>query len=74
MKNSIKSCVIALAILLIIMSFCFIAVAQGTVIFADTGWESIRFHSYVAGIIMEKGYGYSMDLVPGSTFVIMLGY
>lgn len=73
MKNSIKVCVIALVIQLMIMSFCSTVGAQGTVVFADTGWESIRFHSYVAGIIMEKGYGHPMDLISGSTFVIMLG-
>jgi glycine betaine/proline transport system substrate-binding protein len=73
MKNSIKVCGIALVIQLMIMSFCSTVGAQGTVAFADTGWESIRFHSYVAGIIIEKGYGYPIDLVPGSTFVIMLG-
>lgn len=48
--------------------------AQETVVFADAGWESIRFHSYVAGIIMEEGYGdYSMDMVSGSTPVTLMG-
>lgn len=36
-------------------------------IFADAGWESIRFHNHVAGIIIEEGYGYETDTIPGST-------
>lgn len=47
--------------------------AQETIVFADAGWESIRFHSYVAGIIMGEGYGYKMDMVSGSTPVVLLG-
>ena len=73
MENCTKSLVTILIVLIAMLSFGFSIGAQGTVVFADAGWESIRFHNYVAGIIMEKGYGYSMDMVPGSSPVVLLG-
>ncbi len=30
-----------------------------TIVFADAGWDSIRFHNDVARFIIEKGYGYA---------------
>lgn len=35
--------------------------------FADAGWDSIKFHNAVAGLIAEEVYGYSWSEVPGST-------
>lgn len=37
------------------------------IVFADAGWGSIRFHNEVARLILEKGYGYETDVIPGST-------
>lgn len=73
MKNCRKSLFTVLIVLLMVFSFYSSIGAQGTVVFADAGWESIRFHSYVAGLIMEKGYGYRMDMVSGSSPVVLLG-
>lgn len=73
MKNNRKSLVTVLIVLVMVLSFSASIGAQRTVVFGDAGWESIRFHSYVAGIIMEKGYGYKMDMVSGSTPVVLLG-
>jgi glycine betaine/proline transport system substrate-binding protein len=36
-------------------------------VFADAGWDSIRFHNHVARIIIEEGYGYKTDEMPGTT-------
>lgn len=41
--------------------------------FADAGWDSIKFHNAVAGIIAEEIYGYSWREVPGSTTVLHEG-
>lgn len=38
-----------------------------TLVFADAGWESIRFHNHVARFVIEEGYGYQTDEMPGST-------
>ncbi|WP_217424802.1 ABC transporter substrate-binding protein [Virgibacillus ihumii] len=42
------------------------------IVFADAGWESIRFHNWVARTIIEEGYGYSTDVTQGSTSVTVL--
>ncbi len=38
-----------------------------TLVFADAGWDSIRFHNDVAKLIIENGYGYETDTTIGST-------
>lgn len=35
--------------------------------FADVGWDSVKFHNAVAGLIAESAYGYSWKETPGST-------
>jgi len=72
-KNYFNLIITSLVIAGLVLSFGMNSMAQETVVFADAGWESIRFHSYVAGFIMEKGYGYTMDMVAGSTPVVLLG-
>ncbi|WP_352418982.1 ABC transporter substrate-binding protein [Proteiniborus sp.] len=41
--------------------------------FADSGWDSIKFHNAVAGLIVEKVYGYKWREVPGSSTVMHEG-
>ena len=72
-KNNLKSFGIALIVFAVMLSVSAGIAAQETIVFGDAGWESIRFHSYIAGIIMEEGYGYTMDMVSGSTPVVLLG-
>ena len=45
-----------------------------TIIFADAGWESIQFHNDIAQFIMEEGYGYKTDILPGSTAATFQGF
>jgi glycine betaine/proline transport system substrate-binding protein len=44
-----------------------------TIIFADEGWDSVRFHNEVAGIILDAGYGYSMEQTTGSSAAVWQG-
>jgi glycine betaine/proline transport system substrate-binding protein len=44
-----------------------------TIIFADEGWDSLRFHNEVAGIIFEAGYGYSYEQTSGSDTALWQG-
>ncbi|MCT2535789.1 ABC transporter substrate-binding protein [Aquibacillus koreensis] len=44
-----------------------------TIVLADAGWDSIRFHNSVAKTIIENGYGYSTDIIPGSTAATVQG-
>ena len=30
---------------------------EKTVVFSDAGWDSVKFHNAVAGLIAEKAYG-----------------
>lgn len=36
-------------------------------VFADAGWDSIRIHNFIAGTIIENGYGYTYEVMPGTT-------
>lgn len=42
-------------------------VKKETITFADAGWDSIRLHNEIAQKIIEVGYGYKTDVIPGST-------
>ncbi|TCO68299.1 ABC transporter substrate-binding protein [Marinisporobacter balticus] len=44
-----------------------------TIVFADAGWDSIRFHNAVASTIIEKGYGYPTTEMMGSEQTSLLG-
>ncbi|UAC50093.1 ABC transporter substrate-binding protein [Bacillus aquiflavi] len=46
---------------------------EETLIFADAGWDSMRFHNGVARFILENGYGYKTDIMPGSTVATIQG-
>ncbi|SKC46920.1 ABC transporter substrate-binding protein [Maledivibacter halophilus] len=47
---------------------------KDTIVFADAGWDSIRFHNSVAGIIVKEGLGYDTDVIPGTTAATFLGF
>ena len=46
---------------------------KGEIRFADAGWDSVRFHNAVAGLIAEEVYGYTWTEVPGSSTVVHEG-
>ena len=46
---------------------------DGEVIFADYGWDSAIVHNRIAGHILEHGYGYEIDSVPGETIPLFQG-
>ncbi|HEU5140214.1 MAG TPA: ABC transporter substrate-binding protein [Bacillales bacterium] len=43
------------------------------IVFADAGWDSLRFHNWVARTILQAGYGYETSVTQGSTPVTILG-
>ncbi|WP_226038254.1 ABC transporter substrate-binding protein [Aquibacillus saliphilus] len=45
-----------------------------TIVMADAGWDSIRFHNSVAQVIIEEGFGYETDVTPGSTAATIQGF
>src|SRR5699024_1673957 len=44
-----------------------------TLVVADAGWDSIRFHNSVAQTIVENGYDYYTDVISGSTATTIQG-
>lgn len=55
---------------LIILVGCTSTDADGdleTIKFVDAKWDSLQVHNYIAGTIMEEGYGYNTEIVTSST-------
>ena len=49
------------------------AAAKETLVFADMGWDSAQVHNRVAAFIVENGYGYGVDFIPGETIPLFQG-
>jgi len=47
------------------------AAAKTTIKFNDRSWDSIQVHNRIAGFIIEHGYGYDVDYVPGETVSLL---
>ncbi|MFC0300313.1 ABC transporter substrate-binding protein [Virgibacillus soli] len=61
---------------LVLLIGCSSAGADGKlkkIVFADAKWDSIQVHSYIAGKILEAGYGYETELMAGSTAATIQG-
>jgi len=71
----IKLLVLILGAALILSSFagCTATEVKPTLVFADLTWDSAFFHNRVAGFILENGYGYEVDSIPGSTTPLFAG-
>jgi glycine betaine/proline transport system substrate-binding protein len=39
-------------------------------VFCDFGWDSAQVHNRIAAFILEKGYGYKTEFVPGETIML----
>lgn len=70
-----KSILLIIAALVIVLGGCSSSESSDAkvdkIVFADAGWDSIRFHNSVAQKILEEGYGYKTDVVSGSTAVTL---
>jgi len=49
-------------------------VIEKKIVLADAGWDSIRLHNVIAGYILEKGYGYEVEMMPGSSPNLIAGH
>lgn len=56
----------------ILSSNFFISYAENDkeIIFADSGWDSIKLHNAIAGYIISELYGYSWKEIPGSSTIM----
>jgi len=73
MKNKIFSVIFILLISIVLISLTVSVSAKDKIVFADPGWDSVRFHNGVAQTIIEEGYGYPTDVISGSTPATFLG-
>ena len=71
----IKLLALALGAVLILSCFagCTATEEKPTLVFADLTWDSAMFHNRIAGFILENGYGYEVDSIPGSTIPLFNG-
>lgn len=44
--------------------------SAGEITFADVGWDSVKFHNAVAGLVAESAFGYTWKEVPGSSSIM----
>lgn len=74
MKNKGKVIFVLLLVALIAsFSVSYADTANKEIVFADAGWDSVKFHNAVAGLVAEELYGYSWREVPGSSTVLHEG-
>ena len=72
-KPGIKLLLVALGAILILTSFvgCVTEPEKPTLIFADFNWDSAQLHNRIAAFILEHGYGYESELVPGESIPLI---
>ena len=84
MKNSKKRIFLIFALLSLVLVFTACSsdtteaeqpaeVEKDMVIFGDAGWDSMRLHNAIASYILENGYGYETDVIPGSSNNLLEG-
>ena len=47
--------------------------AAKPIVFGDISWDSAQVHDRIAAFILEHGYGYEIDFIPGDTAPLWLG-
>ncbi len=74
--NKIKNFSLLLILLCFLLAGCSSQSSSGVnkeIKFADAGWDSVKFHSAVAGTILQELYGYTWSEVTASTPVAHQG-
>ncbi len=47
--------------------------AKETIVFGDFGWDSALINNRIAQFVIENGYGYKTDAIPGETIPLLQG-
>ncbi len=63
----------AILVLSSLITGCTPTEEKPTLVFADLTWDSAYFHNRVAGFILDNGYGYEIDSIPGATIPLFAG-
>jgi glycine betaine/proline transport system substrate-binding protein len=73
-KCIFKVMVLVFGISLLLLPFSTNAsTASKKLILADVGWDSVQVHNRIAGFILEHGYGYKVEYMPGETIPLFAG-
>lgn len=67
MKKRTSAILTIFAVLTLGIGLSGCSVKKQEIVFADVGWDSVKFHNAVAGLIAESAYGYSWTEMPGSS-------
>lgn len=67
MRRNISALIPVLAALTLGMGLAGCGGGKKEIIFADVGWDSVKFHNAVAGLVAESAYGYTWKEMPGSS-------
>ena len=47
--------------------------AAKKLVIADLSWDSVQVHNRITGFILENGYGYAVQYMPGNTIALFAG-
>ena len=70
MKGNWKRLVLAVLACLV-LALPAVAGAKEKIVIGDLNWDSVQVHDRIVAFILEKGMGYDVELVPGSTSIIV---
>lgn len=71
--KKIISITLVLVLLTLTLASCSGQDSNKEIIFADAGWDSVKFHNAVAGTIGKEVFGYNWREIPGSSPVVHEG-
>jgi glycine betaine/proline transport system substrate-binding protein len=73
-KSMLKAGVIVFSVAFLLVTFSgFAFAASKKLILADVGWDSVQVHNRIAGFILENGYGFEVEYMPGETIPLFAG-
>ena len=73
MRKILLAVIAALLVVSMVLVGCGEEEEKATIKLSDLNWGSAHFQSEMAKIIIEEGYGYPVELVPGSTIPLFQG-
>ena len=73
MNKMMIKVVLVISLLALITAGCGGSAGGKELVLADCGWDSIKFHNAVAGLIAEEIFGYTWSEIPGTTAVLHEG-
>ncbi|UCH08333.1 MAG: ABC transporter substrate-binding protein, partial [Deltaproteobacteria bacterium] len=73
-KSMLKAGVIVFSVAFLLVTLSgFALAASKKLILADVGWDSVQVHNRIAGFILENGYGFEVEYMPGETIPLFAG-